>query len=166
MPQLDPTWFSSQLFWLAISFGLLYLLLSTAVLPPLLSVIASRKGAVNGDLEAAQMFKSQAEHARQVYEHTLLQSREMAQALLNESEAASKARADEATKALEAQIAKKLEEAEKAIALKKAALMEALTPATVQFAAQIVEKLTHHAPTEAQVQRAISDATKSMTGVK
>lgn len=161
MPQLDPTWFVSQLFWLGLSFGFLYLLLSLFVLPPLQTVIASRKGAVDWDLETAQALKSAAEHAKQSYEHTLLESREMAHALMNEAEATSKARAAEANKALDAQVAAKLAHASTAIAAKKKALLEALNPATVELSKMIVEKLTHSKPSEADVKRALADLGKN-----
>ena len=50
MPQLDPTWFASQLFWLAITFVTLYVVLSRFVLPPLLEIIARRAQTAQDDM--------------------------------------------------------------------------------------------------------------------
>lgn len=158
MPQLDPTWFASQLFWLFVSFSVLYLLLSRLILPPLQNVIASRKGAIDKDLSVAQELKLQAEQAKQSYEETLAKSRLTAQSLINEASVASKQRADEASKALDAQIAAQSAKASTAIAAKKQEFLGELMPATVEFSAMIVEKLTSHAPTGEQVKRALEQA--------
>ena len=60
MPQLDPTWFASQLFWLAITFAVLYTVLARAVLPPLQNIVARREGTIEGDIASAEALKEQA----------------------------------------------------------------------------------------------------------
>ncbi len=155
MPQLDPTWFASQLFWLFVTFSVLYLLLSRIVLPPLQNVIASRKGVIDNDLRVAQELKLKAEQAKQSYEEILVKSRATAQSFIVEAELASKARAEEAIKALDAQMAVQSANASTAIAGKKQEFMKELVPATAEFSALIVEKLTNHAPSADQVKRAL-----------
>lgn len=164
MPQLDPTWFASQLFWLFICFTILYILLSRLILPPLQGVIVERKGTVEGDLNAAQELKTSAEQAKLSYEETLAKSREAARALMAESEAANKARAEEATKALDAQTATQSAKAVAAITAKKQEIMNALMPSTLDFASLIIEKLTKHSPNPEQVRQAFSTAQSSESG--
>jgi F-type H+-transporting ATPase subunit b len=161
VPQLDPTWFVSQLFWLAVTFTLLYIALSRVVLPPLMSVIGARKGAVADDLETAQRYKAEAEAAKTAYEHTLLQAREMAQALLNESEAASKARTAETMKVMDQKLAERLADAGQALAKKKQQLMNDLTPVAVELSSLIVEKITKRAPQESDVKRTLETVSKT-----
>lgn len=158
MPQLDPTWFASQLFWLFICFTVLYILLSKLILPPLQGVITSRKDTIEGDLNAAQEFKTSAEQAKISYEETLVKSREAARILMAEAESANKARAEEATKALDAQSAIQSAKAVAAINAKKQEIMNALMPSTLEFASMIVEKLTRHSPSPEQLQQAFSAA--------
>lgn len=155
MPQLDPTWFASELFWLVICFSVLYLLLSRLILPPLQGVITLRKNAVDGDLLAAQEFKLQAETARQSYEKTAADARNNAQNLMSEAEANSKEQAVQASKALDAQVATQIANAAKNITAKKQEMLSALSPKVSDFSAQIAEKLTAHTPTEDMVKRAI-----------
>lgn len=155
MPQLDPTWFASQLFWLVVCFFVLYLLVSRVFLPPLQGVMASRKGAVDADLAAAQDFKSQAELARQSYEQTLAQSRASAQAVIADAANTSKEQAASAMKALDVQVATQLANADKQIAAKKQELLSELAPKTSEFAALIAEKLTAQKPSEDMVKRAV-----------
>jgi F-type H+-transporting ATPase subunit b len=158
VPQLDPTWFASQLFWLFICFTILYVLLSKLILPPLQGVIATRKGTIESDLNAAQEFKTNAAQAKASYEETLVKSREAARVIMAEAEAANKVRAEEAIKALDAQSAVQSAKAVAAISAKKQEIMNALMPSTLEFASMIVEKLTQHSPNPEQLQKAFSAA--------
>lgn len=141
MPQLDPTWFVSQIFWLLVSFVLLYALLSRIVLPPLHATLQRRSNTMTNDLNAAELAKDQAEKAKHDYEHTLAQSREMAQGLMNEVLDENKQHAEKTMRALDAEIAKKLKEASTRIDGKKHELFSTLTPAAAEFAGMIAEKI-------------------------
>ncbi len=61
MPQLDPTYFAAQIFWLAITFTALYFILSNFVLPKLEAVKAERSNKIESDLKAAEIMKNDAE---------------------------------------------------------------------------------------------------------
>lgn len=158
MPQLDPTWFASQLFWLFICFTVLYILLSRLILPPLQGVITSRKTAIENDLNVAQELKSMAEQAKLSYETTLIKSRDSARSLIAEAEANSKKRSEEAIKALDAQVAVQSANATAAISAKKQEFLNELMPATLEFSSLIVEKLTKHAPSAEQLKSAFDMA--------
>ncbi len=158
MPQLDPTWFASQLFWLFVSFTLLYVVLSRVILPPLQNVIATRNNTIENDLVMAQDLKAKAEESKIAYENTLIKSRQSAQSLINDAEIVAKSRAEEATKALDQQIAVQSAKASTALIEQKKKFMDELMPATLEFSSMIVEKLTGHAPSKEQVKEAINNA--------
>jgi len=160
MPQLDPTWFASQLFWLAILFVALHVILSRLVLPPLQGTIARRKQTVEADLERAQRLKTHAEKARQDYERTLAEARQNAQTLIADSLQAQKADAERAGKELDKKIEQQLSAATQQITARKQELMDALTPTASELAAMIVEKLTAQAPGKDQLGKAIGNLTK------
>jgi len=146
MPQLDPTWFASQLFWLAISFMVLYVLISRVILPPLMKVIGEREDKVNSDLSMAQSYKTQSAQAKDKYEKTMAEARAKAQQLLDDAMLEHKNKAEEAEKKLEQDITAKLREAEERIGAKKQELMTSLEPATNELTATIVEKLLSQKP--------------------
>lgn len=156
MPQLDPTWFASQLFWLVLTFGVLYAALSRAILPPLLAIMEKREQTVTGSVERARQLRAEAEAAREHYERSLAESRAAAQTLLAESAAAAKHEAEKAHAAADRAIAAKLSEAERAIAQSKQELLAKLNPASAELASLIVEKLVHHKPNAETVSKAIS----------
>jgi F-type H+-transporting ATPase subunit b len=142
MPQLDPTWFASQFFWLLLTFVTLYAVLSRLILPSLLGVMAGRRSTIDSDLQKAQSLKEQAEHARDDYQRTLADARMRAQALIDEALAEQKARADKAATDMDATVSAKLSEAERKIAARKAELIDHLAPTAGELTAMIVEKLT------------------------
>jgi len=160
MPQLDPTWFASQLFWLFVAFMTLYVVLSRFMLPPLLEVMERRKATVDSDLQGAERFKTEAEKARDHYERTLADARLRSQQLIDTVMQEHKAKSEQASKALDDQIAAKLKEADRRISAKKQELMEALTPATAEMTALIVEKLTQRSPNKEEVKTTVGGLSK------
>ena len=63
MPQLDPSTFGSQLFWLLVCFGALYLVLSFIVIPRIDKTLAARAETLEGNLAEAENLRVQAEAA-------------------------------------------------------------------------------------------------------
>lgn len=141
MPQFDPTWFSSQLFWLFATFMLLYILMSRFLLPPIMEVMERRSTMVASDIEQAQLRKSEAKQAKENYERALTEARTKSQALIDEVLAEQKIKSEAAAKEMEQKIARKLEEAERAIDSRQDTLLESLIPATADMAKMIVGKV-------------------------
>jgi F-type H+-transporting ATPase subunit b len=54
MPQFDTTTFAGQIFWLVLSFGLLYLLVSRVILPKFISIVDQREDRISQDIRAAK----------------------------------------------------------------------------------------------------------------
>jgi F-type H+-transporting ATPase subunit b len=85
MPQLDLSTFPSQLFWLAVTFLLLYLLMSWVALPRVSAMIVARRTRIEGDLERAAQMKAEAEAVIAAYERSLADARAQAQATLKQA---------------------------------------------------------------------------------
>lgn len=82
MPQLDPTFFPSQLFWLAVSFALLFLLLKYWALPQVTTVIEKREKKIEGDIEKAKSLQKEIDLINKRCEQELHQARRQAHELL------------------------------------------------------------------------------------
>ena len=74
MPQLDISTFLPQLFWLFISFGLLYFLLSKLCLPKIAKIMEQRDFAIAENLKSAHLAKDQAVKLKSEYEAIMLNS--------------------------------------------------------------------------------------------
>jgi F-type H+-transporting ATPase subunit b len=161
MPQLDPTWFASQIFWLAVTFLALYFILSRLVLPPLQDTILRRQDKIVGDIETAQKLNDQANAVRIEYDRMIADAQNRAQQLITDGLAENKARAEQAGRDMDQQIERKVSEAMKKITAKKQELMTALVPATGELTALIVQKLTHKDADRDSILRAIGTASKT-----
>lgn len=71
MPQLDPSLFPTQLFWLVVSFLALFLIAWKVALPRITEVLDARQARIDSDLDKARAFKEEAEAAIATYEKTL-----------------------------------------------------------------------------------------------
>lgn len=142
MPQLDPTWFVSQIFWLVLTFTLLYIVLSQLVLPPLLEVMTLRKETLDSDIDTAQRLKTQAEDAKALYEKALAEARERSQAVMDEAVKKHKAAYEQSMRDMDARISGKISEAESRIHAQKQELMQALTPMANELSQSIISKIT------------------------
>merc|ERR1712021_73138 len=61
MPQLNPEFWVSQIFWLTITFGILYVVLSKLVLPKISANLEIRKSQIVESIEAAEKQRKQSE---------------------------------------------------------------------------------------------------------
>jgi F-type H+-transporting ATPase subunit b len=75
LPQLDISTFASQLFWLLISFVILYTVISRVAAPKIGGVIQDRANRIRGDLETAAKAKRDSEAAIAGYEKALADAR-------------------------------------------------------------------------------------------
>ena len=85
MPQLDPEFWFSQIFWLVITFGILYLVLSKLILPKISDNLETRKSQVLENLELAEQQRKESEAKLKEFESVILKSKIEAKTLFNES---------------------------------------------------------------------------------
>jgi len=85
MPQLDPEFWFSQIFWLIITFGILYLFLSKIILPKISDNLETRKSQVLENLELAEKQKNESETKLKEFDNIILKSKIEAKNLFNES---------------------------------------------------------------------------------
>ena len=148
--------FGGQLLWLAITFVVLYTLLSRLVLPRLSGIIENRRTMIAGDLDEAAAMKTRAEEAGSAYEKALAEAKGRAQTLARETRAQLSAESDAKRKALEADLNQRLADAEATIASKKAEAMGHVHGIAHDTATAIIERLTGKAPAPQAVEAALN----------
>jgi F-type H+-transporting ATPase subunit b len=152
--------FPSQLFWLALTFVLLYVLMSKVALPRIGSILEARSQRIADDLAAAQRLKEQSDAANAAYEKSLADARARAQAIANATHEKHAAEAEATNKRLETELHARLATAEQSIAATRAAAMANVGTIAADSASAIVERLIGTAPAEHEVAAALSDALK------
>src|SRR6185295_4385769 len=159
-PPFQKETFASQLLWLAVTFVLLYVLMSKVALPRIGGILASRTARIEGDLADAQRLKAESEAALAAYEKSLADARNRAQTIGGETRDRLHAQAEERRKVLEAELNAKLADAEKQIAGTKATAMANVRGIAVDAAAAIVERLIGTVPAGPAVEAAVDTALK------
>jgi F-type H+-transporting ATPase subunit b len=81
MPQLDPSIFPTQVFWLLITFTLLFLVVWKVALPRIADIRETRRTRIDSDLEKAQSLKDEAEEVLAAYERSLAEAADKAQSV-------------------------------------------------------------------------------------
>jgi F-type H+-transporting ATPase subunit b len=115
-PPFDAQTFPSQLVWLALTFGLLYLLMWRIALPRISSILEARRQRVEADLAEAQRLKDASDAAIAAHEKALAEARTRAQALASETREKAAAAAEARRKEADAKLNARIAEAEKTIA--------------------------------------------------
>jgi F-type H+-transporting ATPase subunit b len=158
MPQLDISTWPPQLIWLAITFGVLYYVISALVIPKLGGVIEQRKSNIEGDLAAAQRLKQETDAAVKAYEASLAKARAEAQAVMAQNRDALNNEIDGERAKLDQSLASKIAVAEKRIATSRDGAMKDVTAMAADMAAQIASQLTGSRITKAAAAAAIPRA--------
>lgn len=154
-PPFDPTFFPSQLLWLAVTFGALYWLSSRVLLPRLSGIIEDRRDRIADDLAEAERLKRESEEAIAAYERELEEARANARRIAQETHEALAAETEARRKAIEAELAEKLAAAEaRILEIKQRALAEVGGIAS-ETAAAVVERFGGKA--DARVEAAVAE---------
>lgn len=158
MPQFNPEWFATQLFWLAIVFVGLYWILSRRLLPRLAETIDQRAAKIAGDLERAEAARNETEAVSQAYEAALARARGDAQAAVaaaNQEIAELTARRQAA---FASELAARTAEAEARIGKIRSDLKADARDIAAEVAGVLAAKLTGKAPDQGAVTAAVDGA--------
>jgi F-type H+-transporting ATPase subunit b len=141
-PPFDSTTFASQLIWLAITFGFLYVALKRVLLPRITDVIEARQDGIARDLKQAEALKLETEQALAAYEKALAEAKAKAGDIARTTRNTLTAETDAEKAKAEAELSKRMQAAEARIADSKSKAMATVNDAAGDTVAAIVTKLT------------------------
>jgi F-type H+-transporting ATPase subunit b len=154
-PPLDPGTFAPQLFWLALTFGLLYMLLKRIVLPKVGAAIGERRQHIERDLETAERLRAETKLALSRYELALTEARAKASAMAKGLRDKLAAEAEVERAKHDALISQKLAEAERRIAQSKARAIAGIHEVAADIAGAIVARLLETEVSKEELQQAL-----------
>ncbi|QKD04894.1 F0F1 ATP synthase subunit B [Mesorhizobium loti] len=157
-PPFDSSTFPSQILWLAIAFGLLYLLMSRIALPRVASVLDARSDRLTSDIGEANRLKGESDAVAAAYEQALAEARNNASGIAQKARDAAKAEADAKRAEAEASGAAKLADAEAAIVAAKAKAMSGVGAIAADTADAIVKSFAVATATKSEIEQAVKAA--------
>lgn len=154
-PPLDPSTFAPQLIWLAIAFGLLYVLLRRVILPRVGEIVEERSDRMKRDIAQAEKLKNDTATALANYEQSLTHARTKASEMAKTIRDKITAEFDQERIKGEAEIAAKLAEAEKRIAEAKSKALMGVADLASDLAVAIVTRFLGEEVSKDEVARAL-----------
>jgi F-type H+-transporting ATPase subunit b len=164
MPQLDPAMFVPQLFWLVVTFVVLFLLMKFVAVPQVGRAIETRRQQLDTDLGRAATLKTEAEGVLAAYERALAGARAEAQATLRQTAERMAAEAAERQRQLAAALAEQIAAAERRIADGKAAALSDIRSVAADIGQAVVEKMTGAQPPADRIAAAVTGALAGRAG--
>lgn len=156
LPQLNVPDFAPQLIWLALTFGLLYVILSKVSLPRIGEVIDERRDRIQRDLDEAARLKGETEKALAAYEKERAEARAKASALGKEAQDRITAESDKERTRVDQQITAKMAEAEVRIDTLKSRALAGVNDIAADTAGAIVHRLINQDVSADEIRRALA----------
>lgn len=158
LPQLDLSTWTSQIFWLVITFAILYFALSRFILPNLRDTLANRSDRIADDLDSASRMKLEAEEAGKAYEQSLRDARAKASNVAESTRQSLDAEIQAELDAADADAERESEIAEKRIREIKTSALSNIDAVAADVAGTLVSELTGKTVTKAALTAALNKA--------
>ena len=142
MPQLDISTWPPQLFWLAITFLALYVVMSRIVVPRTGGAIEARRSTIEANLNDAQAMKDKADAAVKAYEARLADARASADAIAKENQAKLGAEMTAERSKLDVSLMAMIGDADRRVNAAKATALAGVRTLAADIASSIVSELT------------------------
>ena len=164
MPQLDPTYWASQSFWLILIFTALYLALSNLFIPKIKNSIDNRENKIKDDLDEAQKLKNLAEQKLKEYELSIENTKKEVQKIIFESKNKLNLEIQSKKKKFEKEIEIEIESAEKEIENLKKESLASISSISEEMASKVIEQISGEPMNQSSVKAAILETAKNNLG--
>ena len=164
MPQLDPTYWASQAFWLILVFTILYISIAKFYLPKIKSNLDDRENKIKEDLEAANKFKVLSELKLSEYEEILEDSKKEVIKIHLESKNKLDKDIQKKKDALEKEIDAEIIEAQREISELKKNSISDIQNISKDIALNIIENISGDKLNESSVKSAVEEISKKNIG--
>ena len=164
MPQLDPTYWASQGFWLILIFTLLYLALSKLFIPKIKNSIDDRENRIKDDLDEAQKLKEVAEAKLKEYEISIENAKKDVQKILFESKNKLNSEIQNKKKTFEKEIETEIKNAEKEIESFKKDSLESISKISEEITSKIIENISGEPMNQSSVKATVQESVKRNIG--
>ena len=134
--------FASQLFWLIIAFGLIYIVVGRGMLPKIEATVSQRDNRIAEDLAAAERARAQADETEEAYRIRTEASRAEALKVTQAAKEASARETEQRVKTADAEIGERTAAAEESIRAAAATTMADIETVAAELAQEMVAKLS------------------------
>ena len=164
MPQLNPEYWTAQVFWLILIFSILYLVIWKIYLPRITYSIENRKSRIVNDLDEAQKLKESAEKKLEEYNKIIENSKQEAKKIIEDERRKFDQDIENKKKDFNNQIEKEITAAEKEIKDLKKTSLSNISKIASETSAELMKKIINTEVNKSNVSAVVDDIIKINIG--
>ena len=164
MPQLDPTYWASQAFWLILVFTILYISISKFYLPKIKDNLDNRENKIKEDLENANKFKEESEAKLKEYDLILENAKKEVLKIHFESKSTLDKDIQSKKATMEKEIEDEILKAQKEIDNLKKSSISDIRSISENIASSIIENISGDKLNESSIKAVVEDVSKKNIG--
>ena len=160
MPQLNPEFWISQIFWLTLTFGILYLVLSKFILPKIGGNLESRKSQILENIEAAEKQRESSEAKLKEYEEIVTKSKLEAKNIFNQAREKALKEINSKKEVLDKQIDEEIVKAEQEIKTLQSGAADKINKIAIDTSSELIQKLIGAEVNNSSISAIVDDLSK------
>ena len=160
MPQLNPEFWISQIFWLIITFGILFIVLTKVILPKISDNLETRKSQILENIETADKQKEESQKKIDEYEKIILDSKLKAKSYFNEAREKILDDINKKRAALEKDLDEEIDEVEKELSDLKNKSGEKINKIAAETSAELIKELIGEEVNNSSIAAIVEDQSK------
>ena len=162
MPQLNTKFWFSQIFWLILTFGILFVVLSKLILPKISKNLEIRKSQILENIETAEKQRQESENKIKEYEKIVLESKIEAKNYFKKAREKVLKDIDKKRKVLEINVNEEITKVEKEIAELKNKSSETINKIAIETSSDIVKELIGIQVNNSSISATVEDISKKI----
>ena len=160
MPQLNPEFWISQIFWLTLTFGILYVVLSKLILPKISANLELRKSQIQENIEAAEKQRESSEAKLKEYDDIISKSKLEANNIFKEARENVLKEINTKKETLDKQIDEEVKKVEQEINLLKKGASEKINKIAIETTSELLVKLIGTEVNSSSISAIVDDLSK------
>ena len=160
MPQLNPEFWVSQIFWLTLTFGILYIVLSKLILPKISANLELRKSQIQENIDAAEKQRESSDAKLKEYDNIILKSKLEAKNIFRDAREKVVKNINFKKETLDKQIDEEIKKAEQEIEALRKSAPEKIRKIAIETSAQLVRKLIGAEINNSSISAIVDDLSK------
>ena len=160
MPQLNPEFWISQIVWLVITFGILFIVLSKFILPKISDNLETRKSQILENIENAEKQREESEKKLKEFDKIIIESKNKAKNLFNDARQKVLDDVNKKKAALEKNIDDEVNAAEQEIDQLKKSSHEKITKIAIETSSDLVKQLIGEEVNNSSISAIVEDLSK------
>ena len=160
MPQLNSEFWISQIFWLTLTFGILYVVLSKLILPKISANLELRKSQIQENIEAAEKQRESSESKLKEYDNIILKSKLDAKNIFKDAREKVTKDINLKRETLEKQIDAEIKKAEQEINFLKKSAPEKINKIAIETSSVLIKKLLGAEVNNSSISAIVDDLSK------